>query len=59
VSEIAVKETFRALFALTDLRQIFRETKPNYTLNKDQKEKVHSIIENVRQSLDIIETELL
>ena len=59
MSESAVNETFRALFALTDLRQIFRETKPDYALNKDQKEKVHSIIENVRQSLDIIEKELL
>jgi len=53
-----VEETFASLFSLTDLRQILREAKPNRTLNKDQKRKVKSIIENVRQSLQIIEEEL-
>jgi len=59
MSEKAVQETFGALFALTDLRQIFRETKPNYQLNDEQKKKVREIIESVRQSLDVIEKELI
>jgi len=59
MAEKAVEETFAALFALTDLRQIFRDTKPTYKLNVEQKEKIRKIIERVKQSIDIIEGELL
>ena len=59
MAEKAVEETFAALFALTDLRQIFRDIKPTYRLNVEQKEKVRNIIERVRQSIDVIEEELL
>lgn len=54
----AVEETFAALFALTDLRQIFRDTKPTFRFNSEQKERIKQIIERVRQSIDIIEREL-
>jgi len=59
MTEKAVEETFAALFALTDLRQIFRETKPTYQFNSEQKKRVREIVERVRQSLDIIEKELI
>ncbi len=59
MTEKAVQETFEALFALTDLRQIFRETKPFFQLNSEQREQVKKIIERVRQSLDVIEKELV
>jgi uncharacterized protein YgfB (UPF0149 family) len=59
MSEKAVQETFEALFALTDLRQIFRETKPTYELNDEQKKKIKEVIESVRRSLDVIEQELI
>lgn len=59
MSEKAVQETFGALFALTDLRQIFRETKPTYQLNDEQKKKIKEIVERVRQSLDVIEKDLI
>jgi hypothetical protein len=58
MSQKSVEETFEALFALTDLRQIFRETKPTYKLNDEQKEKVRKIIEGVRKNLLTIEEEL-
>ena len=58
MSQKSVEETFEALFALTDLRQIFRETKPTYKLNDEQKEKVRKIIESVRKNLLTIEEEL-
>jgi len=58
MTEKAVEETFAALFALTDLRQIFRETKPTYQFNSEQKRRVREIVGRVRQSLDIIEEEL-
>lgn len=57
--EKAVEETFAALFALTDLRQIFRDTKPTYQFNSEQKRRIRKIIEKVRQSLDTIEEELI
>ena len=57
--EKAVEETFAALFALTDLRQIFRDTKPTYQFNGEQKRQIREIIEKVRQSLDVIEKELI
>jgi len=57
--EKSVEETFAALFALTDLRQIFRDTKPTYQFNKEQKRQIKEIIKKVRQSLDVIEKELI
>ena len=59
MKEKAVEETFEALFALTDLRQIFRETKPIYQLDAEQREKVEEIITRVKLSLKVIEDELL
>jgi DNA-binding PadR family transcriptional regulator len=59
MTEKAVEETFEALFALTDLRQLFRDTKPLYRLNDEQRERVRAILERVRQSLRIIEEELI
>jgi hypothetical protein len=58
MTEKAVEETFAALFALTDLRQIFRETKPTYRFSNEQRRQIKEIIEKVRQSLDVIEKEL-
>ena len=59
MTEKAVEETFAALFALVDLKQIFRDTNPLYQFNRKQRKKIEETIERVRQSLDIIEKELL
>jgi predicted Holliday junction resolvase-like endonuclease len=59
MKERAVEETFRALFALTDLRQVFRDTKPTYELDEEQTRKVKEILDAVRRSLEVIEEELL
>ena len=59
MSEKSVQETFEALFALTELRQVLRETKPTHKLNEEQKAKVRKIIEDVRRSLSIIEEDLI
>ncbi len=58
MTEKAVEETFAALFALTDLRQVFRETKPTYQFSNEQKEQIKNIVERVKQSLSVIEKEL-
>ena len=59
MKEKAVSATFNALFALTDLRQIFRETKPTHKLDHERRERVRIIIDEVRRSLRTIEEELL
>lgn len=59
MSEKAVEKTFQALFALSDLRQIFRVAKPTFELSTEQKEKVEEIIKKVRESLDTIEKEMI
>jgi len=48
-----------ALFALTDLRQIFRDAKPTYQFNSEQKKQIREIIEKLRKSLNVIEKELI
>ena len=52
-----VDETFEALFALTDIRQLWRDTKPTYKLSPEQKELLKKRIERVRTALDLIEEE--
>jgi len=59
MTEKAVEETFVALFALTDLRQIFRDAKPTYQFNSEQKKQIREIIEKLRKSLNVIEKELI
>lgn len=58
MTEKAVEQTFAALFALTDLRQIFRDTKPAHNFDTEQKRRIKQIVENVRQCLEIIEREI-
>jgi len=55
----AVEATFEALFALTELRGIFRETSPRHELSKEQVEKVNHILEAVRKNINLIEEDLL
>ena len=59
MTQKAVEATFASLFALTDLRQLFRETKPSYQFNGDQTRQIRAILTQVRESLDVIEKELL
>jgi len=59
MSEKAVGQTFEALFALTDLRQIFRDTKPSYQFTDEQKKRIKEIVERVRKNLNTIESELI
>jgi len=54
-----VDEMFEALFALTDLRIIFRETSPKHVLGDEQKKQVEEILERVRSSIEAIEAEML
>lgn len=54
----AVEETFEALFALTELREIYRKKAPLFKFNKEQLDSIKDILKRIRNSLDIIEDEL-
>jgi len=53
-----VEKTFEALFALEDLREIWRKTAPFHNLTKEQKEEAKAILNKVRKILDEIEGEI-
>jgi Sep-tRNA:Cys-tRNA synthetase len=53
-----VEKTFEALFALEDLREIWRKTAPFHHLTKEQKEEAEAILNRVRKALDEIEGEI-
>lgn len=59
MGEKAVIETFEAIFALIDLRQLFRETKPLFNFSEEQREKIRRILKRVGRSLEVIEEETL
>ncbi len=50
-----VEKTFEALFALEDLREIWRKTAPLHNLTTEQKKEVKEIIRKLREILDEIE----
>lgn len=52
------ENTFKAIFALEDLREILRRTAPFHRLNEDQKREVLYILSRVRKLLDEVEAEL-
>lgn len=52
-----VDETFEALFALTDIRQLLRDTKPTYKLDERQQKKLEKKLSRARRALDKIEEE--
>ena len=54
---LIVEETFEALFALTDIRQLLRETKPSYKLTPEQRKLLEKKIARARKALDVIEKE--
>ena len=50
-----VDALFDALFALTDLRVLLRETVPFHKLNEEQQNQARSAIVRVREALSILE----
>ncbi len=53
-----VEKTFEALFALEDLREVWRRTAPFHNLTKEQKREVKASLNRVRRALDEIEGEI-
>lgn len=57
--EKVVEKIFQSQFALVDLREILRKTKPVYNLTEEQKQQVMDIIKVVRDNMDLVEKELI
>ena len=58
MSRKPVEALFDALYALTDVRMIFRETAPKHELTDEQKDRARKALAKVRQHVDVIEKEL-
>ena len=58
VSRKAVEKTFEALFALTDIRQLWRDTAPSHKLSDEQKKKLKESMDRVKAAIKEIEDEL-
>jgi hypothetical protein len=53
-----VEKTFQALYALEDLRELWRRTTPNHKLTPEQTREAKALIGKVRTAIDQIEREL-
>ena len=59
MSERSVQNTYNAIFALIDIQEIWRRTRPFHTLSERDREELTSLLDKVRTSLDTIEEEML
>jgi len=51
--------TFQALYTLTDIRVILRETAPQHELDDKQREQAHRLLENLERQVGSLKQELL
>ncbi len=51
--------TFQALYTLTDLRVILRETAPNHVLDETQRTQAQRLLENLERQVASLKQELL
>ena len=54
----SVDALFDALYALTDLRVIFRKTAPKHELNAEQKKEAKESLNAAKKAIEVIEKEL-
>jgi hypothetical protein len=59
VSKRAVDAVFQALFILSDLRFLLRETAPQHDFDEAQKKRAATSLEKVKRQIAIIEEELV
>ncbi|MGC9435169.1 MAG: hypothetical protein ACP5C4_03650 [Methanomicrobiales archaeon] len=58
MSKRAVGAVFQALFLLTDIRALLRETAPGHVLDPGQKEQAARACEKIKKQIAILEEEL-
>ncbi|MHB8162839.1 MAG: hypothetical protein ACYDDV_00655 [Methanoregula sp.] len=59
LSKRAVDMTFQALYALTDLRVILRETAPQHELDEKQRAQAQRLLENLERQVGSLKQEIL
>jgi hypothetical protein len=59
LSKRAVDMTFQALYTLTDLRVILRETAPLHALDETQRTQAQRLLENLERQVASLQQELL
>ncbi|MDI6866678.1 hypothetical protein [Methanoculleus sp.] len=59
MSKRAVDAVFQALFLLSDIRFLLRETAPDHELDEGERERAATILEKVRRQVTILEEELV
>lgn len=59
MSKRAVDAVFQALFILSDIRFLLRETAPEHDLDEAQRKRAATSIERVKRQIAIIEEELM
>jgi hypothetical protein len=59
VSRRAVDAVFQALFILSDLRFLLRQTAPQHDLDEAQRQQAASAIEKVKRQIAILEEEMI
>lgn len=58
MSKKSVDALFDALYALTDLRMVFRNSAPKHELTAEQKKAARASLNAAKKAIEIIETEL-
>ncbi len=59
MSKRAVDAVFQALFILSDLRFLLRETAPQHDLDEAQRERAATSLEKVKRQIAILEEEMV
>ena len=59
MSKRAVDVTFQALYTLTDLRMILRETAPRHVLDEIQAAEARRLLENLERQVASLKQEIL
>jgi hypothetical protein len=59
LSKRAVDTVFQAMYSLTDLRVILRETAPSHELDPDQRAQAGRLLENLERQVASLKEEML
>jgi len=59
VSKRAVDMTFQAMYTLTDLRVILRETAPQHQLDETRRAQAERLLENLERQVGSLKQEML
>jgi hypothetical protein len=59
MSKRAVDMTFQAIYTLTDLRVLLRETAPLHVFDTGQRAQAHRLLENLERQVGSLKQEIL